>query len=77
MGVLLVMSDITDGKDVLLALDPEVLVDGDTLVILELETAGLQELGGRGDTDSEDEQIGRDVVGVLERDGADLLGVGF
>ena len=77
MGVLLVVRNVTDGEDVFLSLDTEILVDRNTLVLFQLEATSFQELGGGGDSDSKDEQICRNVVGVLECDGADLLRIGF
>ena len=77
VGVLLVVGNVTDREDVFLPLDSKVLVDGDTLVFLQLESASLEELGGRSDTDSENEEVGRNVVGVLECYGTDLLRVGL
>jgi hypothetical protein len=77
VGILLVVCNVTNGKDVFLSLDTEILVDRNTLVLFQLEATSFQELGGGGDSDSKDEQICRNVVGVLECDGADLLRIGF
>lgn len=75
--ILLVVCNVTNGEDVFLSFDAEILIDRNTLILFQLETTSFQELGGGGDSDSKDEQICRNIVGVLECDGADLLRIGF
>lgn len=77
VGILDVMSDITDSIDVLVSLDSKVLVGLDTSILFQLESGILEELSGRRDTRTHDDQIGRERILSLELDGTASARVGF
>jgi len=68
VGVLRVMGNISDRVDVLVSLDAEVLVDGDTSVFLKLESGLFEEPSSRGDSCSHNDEVGGEGVLSLERD---------
>lgn len=77
LGVLDVVGDITDGVNVVLAFDAEVLVDGDSTVLLQRETRVLEELRGWRDTGTHDDEVGWDGVLTLQVHRAGLGRIGL
>lgn len=71
------MGDITKGVYVLLALHLQVLINGNTLVVLELETRVCEETCRGLHTGSHDDERAFNGVVVLENDRADFARVGF
>jgi hypothetical protein len=77
----LVRRDVAKRKHLSLALALELLdllnvINLDRRVLLQLETGGFEEGGGRLDTGAEDDEVGGERGTVLENDGADLGRVG-
>jgi len=75
LRVLLVVGNVSDSEDIFLALNPKVLIDRNTLILLQLETTGFQEFRSGSHANSEDEDIRRDGITSLQLDSTDLLGV--
>lgn len=62
------VGDVTECVDVLLALYLQILVDGDTLVVLEFEARVGEETRRRLNTGSHDEQCAFEGTSILEND---------
>lgn len=65
-GVLLVVRDITDCVDIVVAWHTHILVHGDTAVIFQLEARLLQETRRRSDAGTHDDEISGQVILALD-----------